>query len=401
MERVSYTVVIGNWRLIALLVASTILAAAILTSVQPSAHADEHEANWEVWALDQGEGLNRIHVFDQNLEETARIDFGELDAPHNTVQTPHMIDFDATNQFAVVASTASGTVSIIRTADYEVLDTIETGATAHMASFTPDNSAIWVANIGAQTLTRIDVDIDNERFEVAGEIPITSALHDEGWDGWQEALGDDLADWPGPVCHEYTADSQYAYVTMGPAAGGLVVVDIQAGVIETAFDPREIRANCGLALDNASGHMFANWSGPIGAADDPSDAEPGEWYVFDTASHELVSARAADDGTDTLGQDPHGVRISPDGTEYWQVNRISNDGIVIDAESLEIIDDFVLADTPDILDFSPDGQYAFVTLRGPNPASMPHVAVGHTPGIEVFDVATPEHAESSWRVPGS
>jgi hypothetical protein len=154
--------VIGNWRWIALIFAFAIVAATILTGVQPSAHADEHEANWEVWALDQGEGLNRIHVFDQNLEETARIDFGELDAPHNTVQTPHMIDFDATNQFAVVASTASGTVSIIRTADYEVLDTIETGATAHMASFTPNNSAIWVANIGAQTLTRIDVDIDND-----------------------------------------------------------------------------------------------------------------------------------------------------------------------------------------------------------------------------------------------
>jgi DNA-binding beta-propeller fold protein YncE len=229
----------------------------------------------EVWALDQGEGLNRIHVFDQNLEETARIDFGELDAPHNTVQTPHMIDFDATNQFAVVASTASGTVSIIRTADYEVLDTIETGATAHMASFTPNNSAIWVANIGAQTFTRIAVDIENDRFEVEDEIPITSALYDEGWEGWRDEFGDDLADWPGPVCHEYTADSQYAYVTMGPAAGGLVVVDIQAGVIETAFDPREIRANCGLALDNASGHMFANWSGPIGAPDDPSEADPG------------------------------------------------------------------------------------------------------------------------------
>jgi hypothetical protein len=37
---------------------------------------------------------------------------------------------------------------------------------------------------------------------------------------------------------------------------------------------------------------------------------------------------------------------------------------------------------------SPDGRHVFITLRGPNPVTMPHVAVGETPGFAVIDRAT-------------
>ena len=36
---------------------------------------------------------------------------------------------------------------------------------------------------------------------------------------------------------------------------------------------------------------------------------------------------------------------------------------------------------------SPDGQRAFISLRGPNPVSAPHVAIGETPGFAVIDIA--------------
>jgi hypothetical protein len=36
---------------------------------------------------------------------------------------------------------------------------------------------------------------------------------------------------------------------------------------------------------------------------------------------------------------------------------------------------------------SPDGARAFISLRGPNPVSAPHVAVGETPGFAVIDIA--------------
>jgi acetyl-CoA carboxylase carboxyltransferase component len=37
-------------------------------------------------------------------------------------------------------------------------------------------------------------------------------------------------------------------VVLGPAAGGLVVVDLEALEIVTAFDPDVVRANCGVQV---------------------------------------------------------------------------------------------------------------------------------------------------------
>ena len=377
----------------AALIAIALSTALILHAVFLTGTSAQDDANdaWEVWALDQGTDINRIHVYQHDggdFVEVETIAFGELDAPHNEVQTPHMIDFDDSNRYAAVASTASGTVSIIRTSDYEVIETLETGATAHMAHFAPapDNS-IWVANIGAQTFTQIEADLENEVFEIAKDIPLTADLHDGNWPGWVERFGDDLGEWPGPVCHDFTPDGQFAYVTMGPMDGGLVIVNLESGEIEAAFDPNEVKANCGLAYSPNHDQMYANWSGHLAGLDDPHDADPAEWYVFDVSTHELIATYASD-GHESAGLDPHGTRVSPDGTEMWQVNRVSNDGIVVDTATQEILAEFDLTDTPDILDISPDGAYVFVTLRGPNPASMPHVAVGQTPGVEVIDAAT-------------
>jgi hypothetical protein len=55
-----------------------------------------------------------------------------------------------------------------------------------------------------------------------------------------------------------------------------------------------------------------------------------------------------------------------------------------------------LGESPDILDFSPDGALAFITLRGPNPrsgGSAVHPIAGGTPGVAVVDVATRQVVE--------
>jgi DNA-binding beta-propeller fold protein YncE len=382
-----------NWQIPMILAIASILTITMAVGVATASDHESNVAEWEVWALDQGTGINRIHVYQPQNGEFAEVEtiaFADLDAPHNEVQTPHMIAFDDSNRYAAIASTASGTVSVIRTIDYEVIETIETGGTAHMALFAsaPDNS-IWVANIGAQTFTQISSDLENEQFEIEREITLTSDLQEGNWPGWNDTYGDDLTNWPGPVCHEFTPDGEYAYVTMGPMAGGLVVVELSSGEIVQAFDPAEVRANCGLAFSHNLDQMYANWSGHLADLDDPHDAEPGEWYVFDIHNHELVGTHTAA-SSGTAGIDPHGTRVKPDGTEMWQVNRVSNDGTVVDTETQEVIDTFALSDTPDIIGFSPDGEWLFVTLRGPNPASMPHVAVGNTPGVEVIDTETRE-----------
>jgi hypothetical protein len=76
------------------------------------------------------------------------------------------------------------------------------------------------------------------------------------------------------------------------------------------------------------------------------------------------------------------------------VNRVTSSAVVIDAETFEITAemDFV-GKTPDIIAMSPDGSHAYISLRGPEPVTMPHVAVGETPGFAVVDIAARELIE--------
>ncbi len=324
----------------------------------------EDEPTYEIWAADQGEGIDTVHVYDADLEEVAQVDL------RGEVETPHMIDFDSGGRYAFIASTGSHNVAVVDAEAREVVAVLETGQTAHMAAVAPDDS-VWVANIGANSLTEIEADLDAGEFSVGREIAFAADPL------YLEAFGD-LEDPPGPVCHDYTADSAYAYVTFGPADGGLGVVDLEAGELVEAFDPGEVRANCGTALSADGATMFANWGAP--------DQEEGQWYAFDTGSHELVHTAGSG------GVDVHGVRLHPDGGELWQVNRGSDNGQVIDPETFEVVAELdFTGDTPDILDFSPDGERAFVSLRGPEPQSGdPHVATGSTPGFSVIDVAARE-----------
>ena len=360
-------------------VAQLLLAAFVAPQPAGADEHDEehHERSHEIWALDQGEGVDRIHVYDPDLTELDVIDFEGWD-----VTNPHMIDFDSAFRYAFVANTASGNVAVIRTEDREVVDVIDTAAGAHMAAVTPDDSAVWVANIGGASFTEIAIDVDNEEFELSGrDLDVTE---DPLWQNEFADVGpEDYT--AAPVCHEYTADGKFAYVTLGPGAGGLVVVDLDRAEIVKAFDSDEVKANCGLARSADGAKMYANWGTP-GDADD-HDSGDGEWYVFDTASHELIGGPHSGEGRDT-----HGVRLAPDGVELWQVNRASGDGIVIDSTTDERIDDLDFGDeTPDILDFSPDGSVAYVSLRGPNPQSgAAHAATGVTSGFAVVDVDSRE-----------
>ena len=76
------------------------------------------------------------------------------------------------------------------------------------------------------------------------------------------------------------------------------------------------------------------------------------------------------------------------------VNRVLDNVIIIDPESFEIVADIEegFGETPDIIAMSPDSSRAYISLRGPNPVSAPHVAVGSTPGFSVVDVAARELA---------
>jgi DNA-binding beta-propeller fold protein YncE len=332
-----------------------------------------------VWSLDQG--TDRIHIYDETHTQTAVIDVSPAALrsvlpsfdPASGRTVPHMIDFDSAHRFAFVAATAGGATIVIDTVSREVVAVLETGPGSHMAAVTPDDSAVWVAVIGARQLVEIPLDLSaaTPNFSIGRVLDVEALLATTGFDFPSAA----------PVCHDYDAQGR-AWITLGPGMnqGGLFVLDPATGTIVHAFDPEVVRANCGIGFSADGTRAIANWSGTFGA--DIVDGE-GEWYVVDTTSFELVQTASSG------GVDAHGVRITPDGREFWQVNRGTSDGLRIDARTFAVLGTIDAGDTPDILDFSPDGRHVYITQRGPNPLSGdPHVARGTLAGVLVVDVAT-------------
>ncbi len=339
----------------------------------------------EIWVLDQG--TDRISIYNSDHQLVSAINVSpealrrvnpDFD-PAAGVTVPHMIDFDSDWNYAFVAATAGGATIVIDTDRREVVAVLLTGGGSHMAAVTPDDDAVWVAAIGARQLVKIPLDLqaDNPVFEISDIVNVEELL---------TAQTD--YEWPSfsPVCHQYNDAGTEAWITLGPgiAQGGLFVFDTRTHEIVHAYDPAEVRANCGVAFSDNDRQVLANWSGVFGEAAGGDDQE-GTWYVFDSRNKELLQTSASQ------GVDAHGLRLNPRKGVYWQVNRGTSDGIIIDEDSLEVTGSFPAGDAPDILDFSPDGKLAYITQRGPVPRSGdPHVATGDNPGVIVVDTETYE-----------
>ncbi len=318
-------------------------------------------AGFEVWALDQG--TNVLYVITPDLE------VGETIALPDGVDMPHMIDFTSDHAYAFVANVASGNTAVIRASDREVVALLDTGAGTHYAGVVPGDGSVIVDVIGEAKLVEILVDLDAETFEIGRELVLAD-------DPLIAARADEFPS-TSPICHDYTSDGRYAYVTLGPAlaGAGLVILDVETFELVRVYPGSEVRTNCGTIASPDGSHVFLNGG----------SVEEGVWYVFDATTHEVVHQASS------RGTDAHGVFFSNDGSELWMVNRHSSNGIVIDPVTFEVIDEIAFTGrSPDILTIGLDDRHAFVTLRGPEPRSGPHAIHGDTPGVAVIDVATRE-----------
>jgi DNA-binding beta-propeller fold protein YncE len=363
-------------------------------------------AGGEVWVLDQGTDLIHVYDGDDRFAELTTIDVrpqtlqaaGFPQAPTGTNTVPHMIEFDSQQRYAFIAATAGGVTIIVDARTKEVVEVLRTGPGSHMAAVTPDDSAAWVAVIGTagrahtrgvddqgqdldafdRKMVEIPLDLDaaEPRFAIGRE------LHLEGLLAPLEAANDWEYPSLSPVCHQFSPDSSEAWITLGPGwnQGGLVVLDLASGTLveEAAFDPTVVKANCGVSVTEE--RVLVNWSGKVVADQDTN----GEWYVIDPVTYQLQQTR------DSEGFDAHGLRLTPDGSSYWQVNRNSDNALVIDATTLEVTRRYAdIAVAPDILDYSPGGEVVYITQRGPTPRSGAiHAASGDQPGLAVIEEAT-------------
>lgn len=342
------------------------------------APAAANAQDYEIWALDQGTQL--VHIYSSDLDEVGRIDLGA-----EGVRTPHMIDFTSDGAYAFIASTGSGDITVVRGEDRAVVARLPTGPATHAVTVKPDDSAAIAAVIGSPDVERdgklVEIVIgENERFEVGRELVI-------GGDPVFQELASRFND-VAAICLDYSADGRHAFVSLGPglADGGLVIADTESFRLVKAFPPDELQVNCGTALTVDGRSMFVNGG----------SAETGVWYVLDAETHEVVHEDSS------RGHDAHGVWPTPDGREVWMVNRVTDNVIIIDPDTYEIVEAVPdgFGDAPDIIAMSPDSRFAFITLRGPQPVSAPHVAVGSTPGFAVVDIAARRLVETIQPNPG-
>jgi hypothetical protein len=357
------------------------------------------------------------------------------------------------SEYAYVSNVSSANTSIIDASAREVVAVLNTGTRTHAVQPSPDGSRALAAAIGAVgidgcreeftmscgQIAEIITDTDNAQFTVGRTYDWSDFPEDSGWEGLVRF---------DPICASWTPDSRFAYVTL--ASGGLVVFELNEDPSDPLFDVvrvfpvgtgrGEVAPNgCGVGYSTDGRLMFAN----------SATATASYYYTFNLRNHRMT--RSVD--VSNIITDIHGMMLSPLGDEVVMVGRLSDNFIVLNqrtgaikrnrtfdldlggafvsswtqqqnqiaqassqtialrsddtassfycsfdvpAESggsgLQPISQFQTVDpAPDLVDFSPDGEYIYVTLRGPNPAtSGAHATPGFPPGVVVIDFSTGE-----------
>jgi len=283
---------------------------------------------------------------------------------------PHMILFSPDYKYAYVAALGANKLVIIDTAEGKIAAEIPTGQSPHAAVPSPDGKRVYVANMGDDTLTEILTDTATGKFELGRTINIRDGPDPEG-----------VKD--RPTCLMFTADSKKAYVTNGgdPNAedpimtGSISIIDVEKGeeLADKRIEPIGKNA-CGLRLSPDGQSMYVDIGAPV-----------NKLLVIDVNTDKVIKEKAIEQ------QDPHGIAISADGKYLWIVNRLSNSVTVLEPQTdeVEVISD--IGDKPDLAEFTPDGQFLVVTLRGEHPSTGdPHALAGKEAGISVINTATKE-----------
>lgn len=350
---------------------------------------------YEVWVADQSDTAKEsggfLHVYDgeqlaadpAKAKPTLTIDVAKevndfcQKSTEKNVRRPHMI-FVTKDQKHALVSFLSGHVLVMDTASKKPVACLSTGKNVHAAWPTPDQSMLIAANIAEKKLIRIWTNYQEGTFSFDPQKDVLDLQALESGERPDNA----------PICPITDDTSTYAFVTL--RGGGLLVVNVKKSpmTVTTTLTNNEIHpAGCGgyqigntMYLNSGGGWPIAPLSYDVYAV--------GLSGLPDSVSAKLMSSR------DTSFADSHGLWGI--GRYLWNVDRAGNMIEIFDSISNFSVGMIQLVGTqsddpaPDLIDFSPDGNYAFVNLRGPNPLTGNHKDVnnakGSTPGVAVIKV---------------
>lgn len=327
-------------------------------------------ASYEVWIIDQADGARggaRLYIFDgarlaggqPGTPEVINLDAAAAGVGDGSGVRPHMLAFDRSHRYAVIANVASGHVYVMRAADRKIIASIDVGEQAHHAEVSPDNRFIIVANQNGKRVARIASDFAAERFTYnrADDLDLAAL---------QDAIHPDNA----PVCPVVVGDR--AYITL--RGGGLYVIGY-------ATTPMRVLRSFGLDAIAPAGCGGAVWGDKVYI--NSGTAQTSNLYVFDAATADLRKTLRLS----WSGADSHGMILVAGGRYLWVGNRADGNIVVIstvvDAAAGLIAG---VGAAPDIMGASSDGRTVFVAMRGPNNLTGGPPAKGDRPGLLVLQV---------------
>jgi hypothetical protein len=366
---------------------------------------------FEVWVLDQAdthsEGGGLLYIWDGTALSTVDpnsvtpqvIDMAKAatDAKCPVSKRPHMVlaNYGKPPTHMIISNVGSGDVQFMDIKTRAVVGCVRTvngfegagGSKAdHAAYGSPDNSMVLVSDTGpiiegvpqSGFLHKIQTDYATNTYKLVETLPLAP---------YAKELGTAAAR---PICHEFTADSKHAYITM--AGGGVLVVDTGSAGGKPAMSVKKVYPaskvpgiGCGVfRLSNNT--LLTNGE---------SGAKGGNDFLFIFDASKIPAAFPDPIKIDLPGEDTHGVAICTDreGKQFaWSVMRVSNEITVVDLQTHQVVKTMSLVQPfspdpkPDISDIV--GNKMFVVLRGAKPLtaidSLPKAE--RTPGLAVLTV---------------
>ena len=382
-------------------------------SSSTAASIENSQSSFEVWAVDQSgtsdgpsadfggliyiwEGAAISENASEATPEIIDLAIAASKAGCEAPKKPHMVLANHTSPKAshvVLANVGSGDTFFINIASRTIVGCVNTiggfngaGGTAntHASTASVDNSMVIVANIGGKGesgfLHKIQTDYTNDDYTFVETLALKQFAND---------LGTSLAR---PICHEFTSDSKFAYVTM--AGGGLLVIDVGSAdgttpmTIAKVYDKDTVPGiGCGVARLPDNKIMTNGESGAKGGDD--------FLYTFD-ASKAAEGVFPDPVQIELPGEDTHGaVTCTDQNGNLFAVTsmRVSNDVNFIDLQTNEVVatqsmsENFSPDPKPDVADIV--GNKMFIALRGHKPLT----AIGslesadRTPGVAVLTIS--------------
>ena len=215
-------------------------------------------------------------------------------------------------EFVYVSNYTEGSVSVIKTADKTVSNTITVGKGPIGVSVTPDGAFVYVSNYSSNTVSVIDTS--------------------------NHTLIDTIQVGSRPWGVSMTPDGTYAYVSNSSSNTVSVIDTSNHAVIETISvetSPRKV------SMPNDGAYAYVN------------NYSSGSVSVIDTSNHAVID-------TIRVGGALSDVSVTPDGKYAYVNNYTSGMASVIDVSERTVIDTITVGNGPDGISMTPNGAYAYV-----------------------------------------